>query len=94
MIIWQYLKIKDMVAVTCLNSSGRLIYTWNVGAKINQEGALPKPICKIPVSIMSSNGAFYLAEIDTDGYIKVKNREIPETGTIYYYSFNYITDEL
>lgn len=87
-------QIKNMVVVTCSNTT-RLIYTWNVGASIN-EGALPKPIIKIPVSIMSSNGEFYLAELDTDGYIKVKNREIPktETGNIYYYSFSYITDEL
>ena len=91
-----YKQIKDMVTVTCLNGSGRLIYTWNIGAKINGGGALPKPIIKIPVSIMSSNGEFYLAELDTDGYIKVKNRNIPqtETGNIYYYSFNYITNEL
>ena len=90
-----YKQIKDMVIVTCSNVS-RLIYTWNIGAKINEGGALPKPIIKIPVSIMSSNGEFYLAELDTDGYIKVKNREIPqtETGNIYYYSFNYITYEL
>lgn len=87
-------QIKNMVIVTCSNTT-RLIYTWNVGASIN-EGALPKPIIKIPVSIMSSNGEFYLAELDTDGYIKVKNRNIPatETGNIYYYSFNYITGEL
>ena len=90
-----YKQIKDMVIVTCSNVS-RLIYTWNIGASINEGGALPKPRIKIPVSIMSSNGEFYLAELDTDGYIKVKNREIPktETGNIYYYSFNYITDEL
>ena len=87
-------QIKNMVVVTCSNTT-RLIYTWNVGVSIN-EGALPKPIIKIPVSIMSSNGDFYLAELDTDGYIKVKNRNIPATedGNIYYYSFNYITDEL
>ena len=90
-----YKQIKDMVIVTCTSVS-RLIYTWNIGAKINEGGALPKPRIKIPVSIMSSNGEFYLAELDTDGYIKVKNREIPktETGKIYYYSFNYITNEL
>lgn len=90
-----YKQIKDMVIVTCSNVS-RLIYTWNIGASINEGGALPKPIIKIPVSIMSSNGEFYLAELDTDGYIKVKNRNIPATedGNIYYYSFNYITDEL
>lgn len=89
-----YKQIKDMVIVTCSYVS-RLIYAWNVGASINEE-ALPKPRIKIPVSIMDSNGEFYLAELDTDGYIKVKNRNIPSTedGNIYYYSFNYITDEL
>ena len=90
-----YKQIKNMVIVTCSNVN-RLIYTWNIGASINEGGALPKPRIKIPVSIMSSNGEFYLAELDTDGYIKVKNRNIPatETGNIYYYSFSYITDEL